>query len=433
MLSHDRQYRHAGQAPAIIFKKGRLLHTLPTFLSKSGQQELVRLIDFAKGSRVPDGFGFLDRFGRIDPSHPPASFVTARMTFCFSVASMLSVPDAAAYAAHGVATLAGSFHDETYGGYVVSLEGTPSAQRKRAYDTCFVALAASAAATAGIPGADELTENVANVLQERFWCEDAGALYETWDREFGVPEPYWGANVNMHGVESMLGLYGYTRNDVWRDRALRIAETFINIRARSTKWWLNEHYGADWTPLPEFNVDNPRDEFHPYGMTIGHLFEWSRLLLELESTFEQPPTWLREAASGLYETAVTYGWAIDGTEGFLYTVGWDGRPVIRDRPHWVMAEAISAAATWTNRTGEMRYANHLQDWRAHAQNHFIDTEHGSWHHLLNPENRPSYKMWSGKPDVYHALQAVILPDLPIAESTARAIAKIQEERNESRR
>jgi sulfoquinovose isomerase len=395
------------------------LHSSP--LNRTSYEELNRLIGFAKAASVPGGFGFLDRFGKVDKARPPACFVTARMTYCFSIASLLGVPDAIRYAAHGVACLSGPFWDETCGGYLSSLDGTPSSQRKRAYETCFVALGASAAATAGISGADELTAKVSDVLQARFWSNEAGALFESWDREFSEPEPYWGANVNMHGVESMLALYGHTRNADWRDRALRIAETFINVRARSAKWWLNEHYGQDWTPLPDFNVDSPRDEFHPYGMTIGHLFEWSRLLLELESTFELPPSWLREAASGLYETAVKYGWAVDGREGFVYTVAWDGRPVIRDRPHWVTAEAISAAATWTNLTGDRRYANQLQTWTTYAQSHFVDREHGSWHHLLDPDNRPSYTMWSGKPDVYHALQAILLPDLPVAESTARAV------------
>jgi mannose/cellobiose epimerase-like protein (N-acyl-D-glucosamine 2-epimerase family) len=87
----------------------------------------------------------------------------------------------------------------------------------------------------------------------------------------------------------------------------------------------------------------------------------------------------------------------------------------------VTAEAISAAATWTNLTGDPRYANQLQTWTTYAQSHLVDPEHGSWHHLLDPDNRPSYTMWSGKPDTYHALQAILLPDLPVAESTARAI------------
>lgn len=341
-----------------------LIH--PHSTTVTSHRELARLIDFAKPSAVPGGFGFLDRFGAVEKNRSPACFVTARMTYCFSIASLLGMPDVERYATHGVASLFGTFRDEAFGGYVNSLDGTPAAQRKRAYDTCFVALAASSAATAGILGGESLLEHVSDVLQARFWSSEAGALFESWDREFAEP-------------------------------------------------------GPDWAPMPEFNADNPRHEFHPYGMTPGHLFEWSRLLLQLESTFEQPPAWLREAAASLYETAVTHGWAADSKAGFVYTVDWNGRPVIRDRPHWVTAEAICAAATWTRLTGAPRYANHLQQWANFAQMHFIDTEHGSWHPLLDPNNRPSYTMWSGKPDIYHALQAVLLPQLPVAESTARAI------------
>jgi sulfoquinovose isomerase len=390
-------------------------------LNSTSHDELSRLIQFAKGAIVPDGFGFLNRFGVVEKTHSPACFVTARMTYCFSIAALLGLPDVEDYAARGVECLLGAFTDTRFGGYVASLDGSPASQRKRSYETSFVVLAASTAATAGVPGAGDLTANAAEVMQSKFWSDEAGALFESWDREFTEPEPYWGANANMHGLESLLALYGHTRDERWRDLALRIACTFINVRARSEKWWLNEHYGQDWTPLPGFNADNPRDEFRPYGMTIGHLFEWSRLLLQLASTWELPPSWLREAALGLYETAVTHGWAVDGEEGFVYTVDWDGQPVIRDRPHWVAAEAISAAATWTNLTGDPRYAKQLHTWTSYAQSRFVDREHGSWHHLLDSDNRPSYTMWSGKPDIYHALQAVILPDLPVAESTAQAI------------
>lgn len=170
------------------------------------------------------------------------------MTYCFSIASLAGMPDVDRYATHGVASLSGTFRDETFGGYVNSLDGTPSSKRKRAYDTCFVALAASTAATAGIPGAEALTADVSDVLQTQFWSDEAGALFESWDRDSAEPEPYWGANANMHGLEAMLALYGYSRNTEWRDLGLRIADTFINIRARSVKWWLNEHYGQDWTP-----------------------------------------------------------------------------------------------------------------------------------------------------------------------------------------
>jgi mannose/cellobiose epimerase-like protein (N-acyl-D-glucosamine 2-epimerase family) len=165
------------------------LHIHPSPLNRASHEELNRLIEFAKAASVPDGFGFLDRFGKVDKGRSPACFVTARMTYCFSLASLLEVPDVSRYAAHGVACLSGPFWDESFGGYLSSLDGKPSSQRKRAYETCFVALGASAAATAGIPGAEELTAKVSDVLQTRFWSNEAGALFESWDREFAEPVP----------------------------------------------------------------------------------------------------------------------------------------------------------------------------------------------------------------------------------------------------
>lgn len=87
----------------------------------------------------------------------------------------------------------------------------------------------------------------------------------------------------------------------------------------------------------------------------------------------------------------------------------------------LLSEAIFAAATWKRLTGAPHYANHLQEWANFAQMHFIDTEHGSWRPLLDVNSRPSCTMWSGKPDIYHAPQAILLPHLPVAESAARAI------------
>ncbi|MDQ2781543.1 MAG: AGE family epimerase/isomerase, partial [Actinomycetota bacterium] len=37
--------------------------------------------------------------------------------------------------------------------------------------------------------------------------------------------------------------------------------------------------------------------------------------------------------------------------------------------------------------------------------------HGSWHHELDEQNHPSSNVWEGKPDVYHAYQAMLLPRL----------------------
>ena len=52
--------------------------------------------------------------------------------------------------------------------------------------------------------------------------------------------------------------------------------------------------------------------------------------------------------------------------------------------------------------------------------HTVDR--GSWHHELDPGNRPQASVWRGKPDLYHAVQATLLPRLPLSPSLASALA-----------
>ncbi len=111
------------------------------------------------------------------------------------------------------------------------------------------------------------------------------------------------------------------------------------------------------------------------------------------------------------------GWAVDGAEGFVYTTDFTGRPVVRDRLHWVLTEAIATAWTLHAATGIASYADWYGTWWAHAQGYFLDGS-GSWRHELNPSNSPASNVWEGKPDVYHAYQAALLPELGDAISFA---------------
>jgi sulfoquinovose isomerase len=113
------------------------------------------------------------------------------------------------------------------------------------------------------------------------------------------------------------------------------------------------------------------------------------------------------------------GWTAEG--GFVYTTDQEGRPVVADRLHWVVAEAIAAAATLHSVTSDEEYdAWHRRCWQF-ADRHLIDRERGSWHHELDAALRPSHATWSGKPDVYHALQATLIPRLPVRPSVAAAL------------
>ncbi len=154
---------------------------------------------------------------------------------------------------------------------------------------------------------------------------------------------------------------------------------------------------------------------------MGHGLEWSRLLLHVEAAGAGPES-LLDAAQSLFARAVADGWSADGAPGFVYTTDWDGRPVVHDRMHWVAAEAIGAAAALHARTGEPEYAARYAEWWDYTAHCLIDVERGSWHHQLDRANRPVATVWPGKPDLYHAFQATLVPQLPLAPTMASALA-----------
>jgi mannose/cellobiose epimerase-like protein (N-acyl-D-glucosamine 2-epimerase family) len=116
---------------------------------------------------------------------------------------------------------------------------------------------------------------------------------------------------------------------------------------------------------------------------------------------------------------VADGWEAHG--GFVYTTDWSGRPVVRDRFHWVVAEGIGAAAALHAATGEPRYEAWYRTFWDFADLHLRDREHGGWHSELDPDNRPAAATWPGKPDTYHAFQATLVPRLPLAPGMAVAL------------
>ena len=53
----------------------------------------------------------------------------------------------------------------------------------------------------------------------------------------------------------------------------------------------------------------------------------------------------------------------------------------------------------------------------------LDREHGGWWHELTPDMVPASSTVSGKPDLYHAYQAVLFPSLPLGPAAAVALAQ----------
>ena len=130
--------------------------------------------------------------------------------------------------------------------------------------------------------------------------------------------------------------------------ARRVALEF----AEPHSWRIPEHFDPSWQPQLEHNRDRPDDQFQPYGATVGHGLEWSRLLLHLEASLADPPDWLLPAAEGLFDRAVGDGWAVDGADGFVYTTDWDGitggpRPnALGSSPKAIAAAAALRTTNW---------------------------------------------------------------------------------------
>jgi mannose/cellobiose epimerase-like protein (N-acyl-D-glucosamine 2-epimerase family) len=385
--------------------------------------ETLRLLDFGRGAVPSDrGAAWLDDGGAVDAARPVFTWITARTAHVYALGDLLGVPGTRPVASRALAALGTSLRDEEYGGWYASLAPDGSADTtKSAYAHAFVVLAASTGVVAGFYGARDLLDEALEVLDTRFWEPAAGLNADEWDRSWSTLDPYRGVNANMHTVEALLAAGDATGQVRWHERAATIADRVV-AWAQDNDWRIPEHFDADWAPQLELNSDRPDDPFKPYGATVGHGLEWSRLLLQVDAALPgRAPGTLVPAAMALYERAVRDGWSVDGQPGFVYTTDWAGAPVVHTRMHWVVAEAIGAAAALHQVSGEARYAQDYARWWDFAAGFLIDRERGSWHHELDRSNVPSSKVWPGKPDLYHAFQATLLPLLPLAPGLAVAV------------
>lgn len=385
------------------------------------------LLTFARRSLRPaGGFVWLDDSGKADPDKKLELWINARMTYVFALAHLGGAGDTLRLAEHGVEGLMTLFHDDEFGGWYdeVDFDGATDDVAKRCYGHAHVLLAAATAVAAGARGSQALLDEATAVHSEHFWEPHAGRCIEEISRDWSVIDGYRGANSNMHTVEAYLVTGDVTGDPVWHDRATAIAERIIGIHARAHAWRIPEHYDHDWTPIPTYNDDSPADPFRPYGATPGHAFEWARLLVQLASSLDEPRPWMLEAAEALFAQAVE-DTAEDDTPGLAYTTNWHGEPVVRERFHWVIAEAVLAAEALHTYTGAALYAGLASRWWSEIDEHFVDDTTGSWHHELTPAMAPSTRTWRGKPDAYHAFNALTLPDLPLAPSAALTIGARQ--------
>lgn len=381
------------------------------------QAETERLLAFARGARRERGFGWLGTTPAVLPSQPQPLWITARMTHVFALGELLGEPGCGDLCEHGLQSLQADYADREHDGWFAELsDGRPSRTSKEAYSFAFVVLALSSAVIARHENVRAQLRHALDLVERHFWQELEGACCEAWDQAWRQREAYRGANANMHMVEAFLAAADALDEHKWRERARHICERLINVAARANQWRVPEHFDENWSPLLDYNDDERDHPFRPFGITPGHGLEWARLLVSLRARLPDRPVWMLEAATGLFDRAVEDGWVEPG--GFVYTTDLTGKPVVSRRFHWVVTEAIGAASVLHIATGEARFERWYQRFWEFADIYLRDAVNGSWHHELDEELKPVQLTWPGKPDIYHAFQATLIPRLPVCGSIA---------------
>ena len=374
------------------------------------------LIDAFRPSVQPDRIATLGLDSRPLPDPVQELHTVTRFVHSFALAKAFGA-DADAEIDAGMAQIA-RHRDADHGGFVWSVDGKGIADgTKLAYGHMFVLLAASSALTAGHPAAPALLAEVTDILDRHYWDDEAGLFRDEFTRDWQPFSTYRGMNANMHAAEALLTAFEATGEALYLDRAGRILSFFAGRMAPQHGWRLPEHYSENWQVDPEYAGNTM---FRPKGTTPGHSLELGRLLLQHWDLAGRLDATTPDHARRLIEQALADAWRPDG--GFVYTLALDGQVAIPDRYWWPVAEAIGAIAALAKVDLQPQDAQWYDRLWSFANEHLIDHEHGGWFPELDESGKPVSRQFLGKPDIYHALQATLLPLAPGISRLADALS-----------
>ena len=392
--------------------------------NKAFMEELRNnLLNF--GHRFPSDAGssyYLGDDGTPWKDRPRETWITCRMAHVYSIGALLGHKGSEELVDAALKGLLGELCDKENGGWYPGITADQKIlPDKQCYAHAFVILAATSAFLIGRPHAEELLKEALTLYDKKFWNEEEGLACDTWNTSFTVMDEYRGLNANMHTVEAFLAVADVTGDEKYRTRAGRIIEHVIGW-ASVNEWRIPEHFTKEWKVDLEFNKEQPADQFKPYGATPGHGIEWARLISQWAFSSYPDDTDAAlpyiDAAEKLYNRAIADAWNADGAPGIVYTTDWEGNPIVHDRMHWTLAEAINTSAVLFRATNKEKYAEEYAAFMEYLDEKVLDHENGSWFHQLDKNNNVIGTVWPGKSDIYHALQATLISysrtDLSIA-------------------
>ncbi|WP_246002414.1 AGE family epimerase/isomerase [Pacificibacter maritimus] len=376
---------------------------------------------FGANARNPaGGFYTLDDNGNPLANQQQQLFDTCRMVHCFAAGHQLGHPGAMHMVDHGMSFLIEHHYDTTNGGFFWEVDQNgPTNAAKRAYGHAFVLLAAASAHEIRHPKAKQLCALAMHAIDTHFWDENAGALREEFNADWTGLKDYRGQNANMHTVEALMAAYEAFGDARYLSMAQRIADLIINRHARAANWVVIEHFNADWTPDLTYSGD---PMFGPAGTTPGHALEWSRLLVQLWHLGDQSHAWMPTAAANLFHMACQTGW--DQTNGgFYYTLDFKNQPDQRVRIWWPACEGVAAAAALQTAFEDTKAQHWYAEIWAVISRDFIDPNGGWWPVPQNAVEMDEHP-FQGKPDLYHSVQACLLPLLPPSSGLLKGLLKV---------
>ncbi|MBK4215233.1 AGE family epimerase/isomerase [Paracoccus caeni] len=374
---------------------------------------------FYRGSLNPDGgFDYLDDDGRPLPDQVHELHATGRMVHSFALGHAAGLVGDTVMIDHGLDALWNRHRDAEHGGYVWSFgaDGQVADGSKLAYGHAFVLLAAAGAKVLGHPDADRLLDDITEVIDRRYWDAPTGRMREEYARDWSEISDYRGMNANMHSTEAFLAAFEATGERLFLDRALGLIRFFVGEMGAANGWRLPEHFDLNWQPDPDYE-GNPM--FRPAGTTPGHAFEWARLAVQAWDLDGRRDGDLLDWAKSLYHQARADGWKPDDGGSVVYTVDQQGRVLRDNRYWWPVTEAIGTAAVLI-KTGEDLAGDYKGYWDS-ACAHFVDEDRGGWY----PDQHRDGVQFSGKPDIYHSIQAVLFPLVPEISGLTRALEKVR--------
>lgn len=308
-------------------------------------------------------------------------------------------------ARHGLEYLRNQHWDGQRQGYNWLLNNNaPVDQTNHCYGLAFVILALASCVELELDGARKDLYKSWDLLNQHFWQADAGLYADEATPDWQTVSPYRGQNANMHCCEALLAAYKATGDEQFLDRAYTLARTVAVTLADKAEGLIWEHFTEtleiDW----DYNKDDPKNLYRPWGFQPGHQTEWSKLLLTLHRY--RPEPWMLERARNLFDRALEVCW--DGEHGGIaYGHAPDGSICDADKYFWVQAESFAAAALLAEATGEEMYWQWYDRIWDYCWAHFIDHEHGAWYRVLDRQNRKysNEKSIAGGKCDYHTLGA----------------------------